>query len=108
MVRPTSTVQAVSVSPPPLRTRRSRPRSTRARLPEKLFPVPSVTPNSVGAAVPGPNGSWPPRTPNRNGVGPAPTSAPADQLGGLKPPAPDQDRHATVHATRARAPGAPP
>src|SRR5438034_1062540 len=52
--------------------------------------------------VPGPNGSWPPRTPRRIGMRPEPNSAPADQLHVSNAPGPafDQERHAADPANR--------
>src|SRR5439155_26614587 len=73
---------------------------------ENGFPSPAVTPNSVGAWTPGPNGSLPPRTPIRRGDASDPTSPPSDQekvsceLG----PDPPHNRHATAPATAASVP----
>src|SRR5205807_5670640 len=96
-VRPTSAVHTRSVSPPPRRCSRSTPTSSSARPWANARPDPAAAANSVGAIVPGPNGSWPPRTPNRKGMRPPPISAPADQLQVSNAPAPAraQPRHAT-------------
>src|SRR3989449_9969024 len=60
-VSPTSTVHTRSVRIPPRRSSRSTPRSMSARPWANARPVPADAANSVGALVPGPNGSWPPR-----------------------------------------------
>src|SRR5690242_9869424 len=78
-VRPTSTVHTRSVSPVPRRSSRSTPRSIEPRPCANERPVPAAAANSVGAVLPGPNGIWPPRTPNRKGIRPDPNSAPPDQ-----------------------------
>src|SRR6059036_4020634 len=80
--------------------------SSRPRPCANPSPDPAATANSVGAVVPGPNGSWPPRTPNRIGENPPPSSAPADQLHVSNAPAPDQERHAPDAAKRALGLGA--
>src|SRR5581483_9560863 len=89
---PTSTLQTRSRSPPPVRASRSTPRSISARPCESARPTPAATANSVGGLVPGPKGTWPPRTPNRSAEAPPP-NAPG--------PARDHDRHATAAARRA-------
>src|SRR3989440_568095 len=96
-VIPTSPVHTRSVSPAPRRSSRSTPTSSSARPWANARPVPAAAPNSVAAVVPGPNGSWPPRTPNRNGVRPPAISAPADQVQVSNAPGPvrAQPRHAT-------------
>src|SRR2546427_1939607 len=104
IVMPTSTVHTCSLSPAPLRSSRSTPRSSSARPSENARPVPTATANSVGAVVPEPNGIRPPRTPNRIGAR-EPTSAPADQLHVSNAPAPasDQERHAIAAGEIGRA-----
>src|SRR5437762_8392389 len=105
---PTSTVHTRSVRIPPRRSSRSTPRSMSARPWANARPVPADAANSVGALVPGPNGSWPPRTPRRIGMRPEPNSAPADQLHVSNAPGPafDQERHAADPANRTRGLGA--
>src|SRR6266540_477079 len=96
-----------SVSPGPLRSSRSIPKSSRPRPPENCLPIPADRPNSVGAFAPGPNASCPPRAPKRTGDVGDPSSVPTDQLNvswALRP-APDQERHATAAATAASVPG---
>src|SRR5690348_5877246 len=56
-----------------------------------MRPVPAAAANSVGAVVPGPKGSWPPRTPRRRGIRPDPISAPPDQLQVSNAPGPERD-----------------
>src|SRR5439155_18438147 len=73
-VRPTRNVQTRSVSPVPLRSRRSRPMSSRPRPPENCRPSPAEYPTSLGV-LPTPNGNCPPRTPKRMGVPSEPSSA---------------------------------
>src|SRR6267143_2425008 len=107
-VIPTSTVHTRSVSPPPRRSSRSRPRSMSARPCANAPPVPTDAAASVGGLVPGPNGNCPPRAPRRIGIRREPNSAPADQVHVSKAPAPafDQDRHAADAANRALGLGA--
>src|SRR3989440_10916334 len=71
-------------------------------------PVPADAANSVGALVPGPNGSWPPRTPRRIGRRPEPNSAPADQphVSNAPRPAVDQERPPADPANPTPGPGA--
>src|SRR2546426_5075903 len=78
-VSPSRNVQTRSVSPVPLRCSRSMPMSRRPRPPENWRPSPAEYPTSVGV-FPTPNGSCPPRRPNRNGDASDPISAPTDQL----------------------------
>src|SRR5436309_5154420 len=78
-VSPSRNVQTRSLSPVPLRWSRSRPMSRRPRPPENCRPSPAEYPTSVGV-FPTPNGSCPPRSPNRNGDAGDPISAPTDQL----------------------------
>src|SRR5256885_4409422 len=106
-VIPTRAVHTRSVSPPPRRSSRSTPTSSRARPWANARPLPAAAANSVGAVGPGPNGSWPPRTPNRNGMRPEPISAPADQLQVSNAPVPARahPRHATDPPNRTLGPG---
>src|SRR3989449_6336873 len=107
-VSPTSASHTRSVRIPPRRSSRSTPRSMSARPWANARPVPADAANSVGALVPSPNGSWPPRTPRRIGMRPEPNSAPADQLHVSNAPGPafDQERHAADPANRTRGLGA--
>src|SRR5438034_1817548 len=107
-VSPTSTVHTRSMSPPPRRSSRSRPRSMSARPCANARPVPSDPATSVRALVPGPNGICPPRAPRRIGIRREPNSAPADQLHVSNAPTParDQERHTADAATRALGLGA--
>src|SRR5207302_6700999 len=76
-VSPSRNVHTRSLRPEPLRCSRSRPMSRRPRPPENCRPSPPENPTSVGA-FPTPNGSCPPRRPNRNGDAGDPISAPTD------------------------------
>src|SRR5205823_7713532 len=85
----------------------STPTSRSARPWANARPVPAAAANSVGAVAPGPNGTWPPRTPNRKGMCPPPISAPADQVHVSNAPAPAraQPRQATDPPNRTLGPG---
>src|SRR6266404_3997786 len=106
-VSPSRNVQTRSLSPVPLRCSRSRPMSRRPRPPENCRPSPPEYPTSVGV-FPTPNGSCPPRRPNRSGDAGDPISAPTDQLNVSCALAIDwtapQLRHVRLPATLACAP----